>query len=182
MARRAERSIRLATLGVFTEGLRRRNSGGVVNAILAFAATYFPDVVEHRYDVTFRPWQRVYTAIVMLAHAVGMLGPYDDTWWWDHVTHTLSATLLGGFVHAAADRRGDDPRPRVLAVIVGAGVLWEIMEYAVHAVTDRLGLDPVLIPYSARDTVLDLCFNLLGALFVLAFGDRLLRNFTRHSD
>ncbi|WP_227354657.1 hypothetical protein [Haladaptatus salinisoli] len=181
-ARKAERGIKLATLGVFVEGLRRRHPGGIVNAVLALAATFLPDVVERKYDVSFRPWQRVYAGTAMLAHAVGMLGPYDETWWWDHVTHTLSATLLGGFVHAAADRRGDDPRPRVLAAIVGVGVLWELTEYAVHAVTDRLGIDPVLIPYSARDTVLDLCFNLLGALLVLAFGDRLLRNFTRRGD
>ena len=40
----------------------------------------------------------------------------------------------------------------------------------------------MLIPYSKNDTLLDLCFDLLGALLVIAFGDRLLRNFTRRTD
>ncbi|NEU56360.1 hypothetical protein [Halorussus sp. MSC15.2] len=177
VARTLERAVRWGIAAVFGEGFRRRNPGAVANAVGALAATFLPDVIERRYDVAFRPWQRVYTAVAMLAHAVGMLGPYDDTWWWDHVTHTLSATLLGGVVHAAARRRGRDPRPRVLAVIVCAGVVWELLEYVVHAVSRRLGIEPLLVQYSTTDTFLDVVFDLLGALLVLAFGDRLLRNF-----
>ncbi|MFC6826903.1 hypothetical protein [Halopelagius fulvigenes] len=178
----AERGIKGATLAVFVEGLRQRDPDAVVNAVLMFAATYLPSVAERLFDVEFRPWQRVYTEISMLAHAVGILGPYDDTWWWDHVTHVLSATLLGGFVHVAADHLGRNPRRDVLASIVGGGLLWEIMEYAVHRLSDRLGIEPVLVYYGRRDTVEDLLFDLLGALFVLLFGDRLLRNFTRDAD
>ncbi len=173
-----EGCIRCAILAVLGLGVRQRSPGAVVNAVVAFAASYAPDLVERRYGVEFRPWQRFYTGITVLAHAAGMLGPYDDTGWWDHVTHTASAALLGGVAHATADRRDRDPRPRVVAIIVGGGVLWEAIEYVVHAVCDRLGLEPVLIPYSARDTVLDLVFDLVGALLVLLFGDRLLRNFT----
>lgn len=179
--RTAERGIRCGILTVFVVDVRRRNPGAVVNAVLALAVASFPAIIERRYDIEFRPWQRAYTTTAMLAHAVGMLGLYDDRdwwWWWDHLTHTLSATLLGGFVHGVARRRGRDPHPRVLAVIVGGGVLWELMEYAVHALTDRLGIQPVLIPYSTRDTLDNLAFNLLGALLVRLFGDRLLRNFT----
>ena len=176
--RAIHRGLRNAILAVFALGLRRRNPGAVANAVVSFAATYVPDAVERQYAVEFRPWQRAYVGAAMLTHAVGMLGPYDDTWWWDHVTHTHSATLLGGFVFAVARRRGSDPRPRVLAAVVSLGLLWELVEYAVHAVTERLGVEPVLIPYSARDTALDLVFNLLGASLVLAFGDRLLGNFT----
>ena len=178
----AQRGIRSAIVGVCVLGVRRNNSGAIVNGVIALIASFLPDVVERRYDVGFRGWQRAYAEIAMLAHAAGMLGLYEDTWWWDHLTHTLSATLLGGFVHATAKRRGHASRPRVLAAIVGGGILWELLEYAVHALTDRLGLDPVLIPYSARDTVVDLLFNLFGALLVILFGDRLLQNFTSHSD
>ena len=178
----AQRGLRGAIIAVITAGVRRRNLGAVVNGMLALVAAYLPRMIERRRDVEFRPWQRVYTGAAMFLHAAGMLGLYDDTWWWDHLTHTLSATLLGGFVHIAAHDRGRDPRPRVLAAIVGGGVLWEFMEYAVHALTDHLGLQPVLIPYSARDTLLDLVFDLVGALLVLAFGDRALRNFTRDAD
>jgi hypothetical protein len=172
VGRVVERAIRVGIAAVFGEGVRRRNPGAVVNAVFALAATCVPNVVERRWNVEFRAWQRTYAGVALLAHAVGMLGPYDDTWWWDHLTHTLSATLLGGVVHAAANRRGRDPEPRVLA-----GSVWELLEYAVHAASRRLGIDPVLVHYSATDTLLDLAFNALGALLVLAFGDRLLGNF-----
>lgn len=177
-----ERGVRYALLGVFVVGLRRRSPGAVVNAALSLAATYLPRIVERRYEVAFRPWQRAYAEAAMLTHAVGMLGPYENTRWWDHLTHTHSATLLAGLVHAAARRRGRDPRPRVVAVVVSVGLLWELMEHAIHAVAGRLGLEPLLIPYGRTDTVLDLVFDLLGALLVLAFGDVLLRNFIGRPD
>ena len=182
VARAAVRAIRCAILGVFVEGVRRRDPGAIVNAVLTLLATYLPGVIELQSNVEFRPWQRVYTAIAMLAHAVGMLGPYDDTWWWDHVTHTLSATLLGGIVHAVSRRRGRDSEPRVLAAIVGLGTFWELLEYVIHAISRRLGIEPVLVHYNNRETVLDLLFNLVGALIVIAFGDRLLRNFIQRVD
>lgn len=178
----AQRGVRTTILGACALGLRRGNSGAVVNGVVALATSFLPDVIERRFGVEFRGWQRVYAESAMLAHTAGMLGLYEGTWWWDHLTHTLSATLLGGTVHAAARRSDRDPQPWTLGVIVGGGVLWEILEYAVHGITDRLGLDPVLIPYSARDTAVDLLFNLLGALLVIAFGDRFLRNFVPDAD
>jgi hypothetical protein len=106
-----------------------------------------------------------------------MLGPYDDVWWWDHLTHAYSATLLGGIVHVAARRRGSDPRPRVLAAVTVAGVLWELLEYVIHSVSRRLGLEPLLVSYGQYDVVFDIVFDLVGALLTLVFGDALLGNF-----
>ncbi|MDL5360527.1 hypothetical protein [Halalkalicoccus sp. NIPERK01] len=182
IARRIRHGIRGAIVAVVMAGLRRRNAGAVVNGVITLAAAFLPRVVERRFDVEFRPWQRVYVEVAMLAHAVGMLGPYDDTWWWDHLTHAHSATLLGGAIHVLARRRGRDPEPRVLVATVGGGVLWELLEYGVHAVANRLGTEPVLVPYGVHDTLLDLLFDLVGALVVLGFGDRLLRNFTREAE
>lgn len=182
MIQTAQRGIKEAIIVVIMAGVRRRNPGAVVNGVLAFAAAFLPRIVERRYNVTFRPWQRMYTKTAMLTHAAGMLGFYDDTWWWDHLTHVLSATILGGFVHVAACRRGRDPNSRVVAAIVGGGVFWELLEYTIHGITERLGLQPVLIPYSTRDTLIDLVFNLVGALLVLVFGNRFLRNFTPDID
>lgn len=181
-AREAECGIRYAIVGVFVAGFQRRNPGAVVSAVVALAATRLPGLVERQYDVEFRPWQRLYAETAMLTHAVGMLGPYDDVWWWDRLAHTHSSTLLGGIIHAAARRRGRDPTPRVLVGVVGSGLLWEFLEYAVHSVSRRVGLDPLLVAYGPDDTFFDLVYNLLGALLVVAFGDRLLRNFDRRDD
>jgi uncharacterized protein (DUF486 family) len=174
----AERGLRYGILVVFVIGIRRRDPGAVVNAVVALVATYLPGIVEGVYDIEFRPWQRVYVDTVMLLHAVGMLGPYDDRWWWDHLTHTLSSTILGSVTFAVARRCDHNPRPRVVAVVVCVGLLWELVEYAIHVTANRLGFEPLLVSYGKTDTLLDLVFNLVGALLVLLFGDRYLRNFT----
>lgn len=178
----AEQWIRYAIVAVFVAGVRRRNPGAVANAAVSLAVSYLPGTIERRYGVEFRPWQRVYAVTAMFTHSLGMLGPYDDMWWWDHLTHAHTATLLGGLVHAGARRRGFDPRPRVIAAVVVCGTLWELVEYAIHAVARRLGVEPILVSYGRRDTALDLLFNLVGALLVLVLGDPLLRNFTRGDD
>lgn len=181
--RTTERAIRLGIVAVFVVGVRRRDPGAVVNALLALAGSYLPDAVERRYAVAFRPWQRVYTEAVMLTHSVGMLGPYDDVWWWDHVTHAHAATVVGSVVHAAARRTGrDDPRTHVVASVIGAGAVWEAVEYATHGLSRRVGLDPLLVQYGRSDTTLDMVFNLIGALVVVVFADGLLENFVEHAD
>ncbi|WP_313692157.1 hypothetical protein [Halorarum halobium] len=171
-----DRTIRGGILLVFLLGVRRGNPNTAINAVGSLAGSYLPALVEGECGVELRPWQRAYVETAMLTHAVGMAGPYDDVWWWDHLTHTHSATVLGGIVHAVASRRGREPGPRVLAVVFVGGLVWELAEYAIHLVADRLGLEPLLVFYGRRDTLLDVCFNLLGALLVIAFGDRLLGN------
>jgi hypothetical protein len=178
----AERGIRYALVAVLIIAFRQRNLGAVVNAVVAIAGTYLPSIVEDQYNVEFMPWQRAYTGIAMLTHAIGMLGPYEDTWWWDHLTHTHSATLLGGIVHAASRRRRQDPRTRVLTIVGCVGILWELMEYSIHAVANRVGLEPILVSYGNKDTLLDLCFDVFGALVVLVLGDRMLQNFIPRHD
>lgn len=170
----AERGLRYALVTVFIVGVRQRNPGAVVNAVLAAIGTYASDVVERRYDIKLQAWHHLYIDTAMVTHAVGMLGPYDEVRWWDHLTHTHSATILGGAVFAISRRRGRDPRPRVIAVVACVGVLWEIAEYAIHASADRLGVEPILVTYGRTDTALDLLFDLVGALLVLALGDRVL--------
>lgn len=172
----AESGIRYTLVAVFVVGVRQRNPGAVVNAVFAVLGTYVTDVFELFFDVDFRPWQRLYVDFAMLIHAEGMLGPYDDVWWWDHLTHTLSASIIGGFVFAAARRRDRNPRPLVLGSVVVLGIFWELIEYVIHAIARRFGLEPILVIYSKRDTVLDLVYNLVGAFLVMLFGDRLLGN------
>lgn len=163
------------------EGVRRGNPGAVANGIVAFATSLVRSGLERYEGAEFRPWQRVYVETALLAHAYGMLGRYEDTWWWDHLTHTLSSTLLAGLTYVVSDRRNRDPRRDVLVAIAGGGVLWEALEYAIHGISARLGVEPLLVPYSVRDTALDLAFNFLGGALVVAFGDRLLDNFSREN-
>ena len=170
------RAVRFGIGLVFVAGVRRGNPGAVVNAVVAYVGTYLPSVAERRWDVEFRPWQRLYAATAMVTHAAGMLGPYDDVWWWDHLTHVHSASLLGGLAHVVAHRRGCDPHAAVLRTVVTGGLLWEALEYAIHLYARRRGFEPLLVTYGKVDTALDLCFNVVGAILVIAFGDRVLEN------
>jgi len=179
---RVETGLRLAIIAVLTEGLRRRDPAAVVNAVASLIGTQLPSAFERRTDVVIRPWHRGYVSGAMVAHAVGMLGPYDDVWWWDHLTHTLTATILGEAVHVIARERGSDPRPRVLGAVIGLGILWEVLEYVVHAGSRRVGLDPVLVRYSTTDTAFDLVFNLVGAGLVVLFGDRVFEHLSPEVD
>ncbi|WP_129116745.1 hypothetical protein [Halegenticoccus tardaugens] len=178
----AENGLRTGIAAVFVEGVRRRNPGAIVNAIVALGATYLPAIVERRCTVEFRSWQRIYVETAMLTHTIGMLGPYDDVWWWDHLTHVHSATLIGGLIHVISRRLDVDPRPRVLVGVATMGVLWEVVEYIAHVVSRQVNLEPVLVSYGKIDTLLDLVFNIVGAVLVLAFGDTLLGNLIRHSN
>jgi hypothetical protein len=182
VAREAERGVRYGILAVLLVGVRRRDLAAVANAAVSLLATYVPGLLERHYDVEFRPWQRLYTLLAMLTHSVGMLGPYDDVWWWDHLTHTHSATIVGGAIHVAARRRDRSPQPRILGLVVGAGVVWELMEYVVHTVAGWLDLEPLLVSYGREDTLFDLLFDLVGALLVVVFGDRLLGNLVAVDD
>ncbi|MFC7166104.1 hypothetical protein [Halospeciosus flavus] len=178
--RNVERGIRLGILGAFVHGIRRRNPAIIVNAVLSYGASFLPGVVERMVGIQFRPWQRIYVEIAMLTHAVGMCGPYDEVWWWDHLTHTHSATLLGGLVHVIARRRNQAPTPRVLAAVMVVSLGWEVLEFLIHVVARRLGFEPILVVYGPRDTLLDLVFDLVGALLVLLFGDWFLANFVKN--
>lgn len=62
----------------------------------------------------------------------------------------------------------------MLLAVGGGGALWEGVEYAIHAAAARLSVSPLLVSYGRRDTAADLAFDAVGALLVLAFGDRLL--------
>ncbi|WP_232833826.1 hypothetical protein [Saliphagus sp. LR7] len=169
-------------------GIRRRDPSVVVNALLSLAFASLPAHVERWTDVSFRPWQRGWLSLAGLVHTLGMLGPYDHVWWWDDVAHTLS----GGVVAGAADvlyrsdadgRYTDCTRPAFIAgVTLGFGVVWEGLEYLVHALGDRIGVEPMLVTYGWRDTLGDLVFDLLGAALVVRFGRVALSNLVGDGD
>jgi|GEM_PF-649863 hypothetical protein len=172
-----------AGIGVsFLAGVRRRDPSVVVNGVLSFAFTALPRVIESGYDVRFQPWHRLWVSAAALVHVLGMLGPYDRVWWWDHLAHTLSGVVVAGATDvvlrartADADPASEQPRSRaavVAGVTLAFGVLWEALEYGIHAVAGRLGFEPLLVHYGRRDALGDLFFDLVGAGLVVRFGRR----------
>lgn len=118
------------------------------------------------------------TSAVFL-HAVGTLGPYSSVWWWDHVTHTLSAAVVAGAGYStvrALDIHSDEVEipPRltfvfVLIFVVAFGVTWEVLEFGVEKVGEATG-QTLLTQYSLEDTMKDLIFDIVGGVIVGIWG------------
>ncbi len=169
-------------------GLRRRDPSVVANAIVSLVAAFMPAIAEAvlwttlEVDVTFDTVLSLWVAAAGFLHMLGMLGWYDTVWWWDHVTHTVSAALVAAVVyagvvtvesHTAGFRlsRGGLIGVTFLFTMAG-GVFWELLEVVARDVSRRFGVEPVLKHYGKYDTPLDLVFDGVGALVVAAFDVR----------
>lgn len=164
-------------------GIHRRDSSVIINGLLALLFALLPRSVKRRTDVRVRLWQQGWFSMAGLVHTLGMLGPYDEIWWWDQLAHTLSGAVVAGAVDVVyrSDGKSDlqaCSRPAFVAGITFAfGVVWEFFEYLVHTVGDRIGVDPLLVQYGRVDGVGDLFFDLFGAALVIQFGQNSLSNF-----
>lgn len=174
------RWMQVALAGVVLVGLHARNPSVVLNGVVALGVTFLPAVLERDYRIPLPAWLTLWLTTAVLLHAVGLLGPYRDVWWWDHVTHTLSAALVAGAgyatVHALDVHSEALYLPSrflagfVLLFTLALGVGWEVLEFAARAVAEAYGYGPVLVQYGLEDTIVDLLFDLLGALVVAVFG------------
>jgi hypothetical protein len=165
---------------ILVVGLWERSIAVVVNAVLALAITFLPALLRRDWDVHLDTGLTLWLTLAVLLHTVGMLGFYVTVVWWDHVTHTLSATVVASVGYATA-RAVDEYTdaiylpPRFLFVYIllftmAFGVLWEVLEYSARFVTDFVGVEAVLIQFSVEDTIVDLMFDFVGAVLVALFG------------
>ena len=178
--RQASRLMQVAIGVVLLSGLATRNLAVVVNGAVALAVTFVPALLERDYRITLGPALTAFITGALLLHTLGMLGIYGTVWWWDHVTHTLSAGLVAGAGYAtvrAFDEHSDAVHfpPQFLFVFIllmtlAFGVLWELLEFLARELAELTGAGPVLVIYGLEDTVVDLVFDLVGALLVGLFG------------
>jgi hypothetical protein len=177
----------LAALGgTVVVSARRWNLAALVNALASFllAAASVPVAAalggsSGALAVELPLW----VTVAGLLHAVGMLGPYDTVWWWDHLTHTVSAALAASLVYAAVLVAGDASAVGSLVPVGGAaltvgyvlllGIWWELVELVARALGERFDVDPVLVVYGWRDTAYDIVFDVAGAALVVGADVRL---------
>ncbi|SER36328.1 hypothetical protein [Natrinema salaciae] len=170
-----------ATIGaILVVGVVTLTLSVIVNAAIALGVTFVPAVLRRDYRLSLDPWMTLWITGALFLHTVGMLGLYRDVWWYDHMTHTLSATIVAGvgYVTARAVDEWSDAiylPPRFMSVYVllftlGFGVFWEVTEFVARIGADLLGLEAVLIQYGLEDTLLDLLFDAVGAVIVAMFG------------
>ena len=159
--------------------MRRENEAAVVNTGASLAVTLTPVSLEVLLGppVSFTPLLTYWIGGAGVLHCLGMLGPYETVPGWDHITHTVSAALAtallyAGFLSALGFTR-TEAAAATLLVLLGLGVLWEAAELLMRELGERFGVEPVLIHYGWRDTALDLVFDVVGAVLVLAVDLRL---------
>ncbi|WP_439026896.1 hypothetical protein [Haloarchaeobius sp. DT45] len=137
---------------------------------------FHPFVVRRALGVELEPFHVVWVSVALFLHPLGgTLGLYDSVWWWDHLTHVTSATLVAGPTYLLARAyylSGETPLvpgwtvpAAVLTTTLALGLVWEGIEL-VH---------PWLVVYSDEDTTMDTVFNTLGAIGTLAAAPRVLR-------
>lgn len=168
---------------VLLEALRRRDIAAAVNALVSFAGALLPVLAEFvlrsvfAQSVSFGLELPLWIAAAGCLHSFGMLGPYDSVWWWDNLTHTVSAALAAALIYAglivivrhSSILSLSSGSIVVLTVLFtfAVGVFWELIELVAREAGKRYDIEPVLVHYGWRDTAIDLVFDLIGALLVI---------------
>ena len=163
-------AMQLVLAGLLFIGLDRGSAGIVINAAIALAVTYIPAVLERDYHIPMDAGLTLWITSAVFLHALGTTGVpggggnlYRNVWWWDHLTHTLSSSIVAAAGYATArafDQHSDAVRlpPRfmfvfILTFVVAFGVFWEVIEFALGSLGFLAAIGPVL-PASAEATVL----------------------------
>ncbi|MEF8842381.1 MAG: hypothetical protein V5A62_12275 [Haloarculaceae archaeon] len=175
-------------VGMFFVGLERGHTGILVNTAVALGVTQLVPVLRRDFGIPMDPALTLWITAAVFLHALGTVGIpgtgigsfYRQVWWWDHMTHALSASVVAAAGYATAravDLHSKDVSlpPRfmfafILLLTVAFGVFWEVIEFAIAEAAAVVGGAPVLTQYGLRDTLLDLVFNTVGAVVVATWG------------
>ncbi|UWG48002.1 putative membrane protein [Halanaeroarchaeum sp. HSR-CO] len=152
----------------------------ISNGGIGLAITFIPAILERNYEFPLDPWLGLWITTAVFLHTLGSAGLYGRLFWWDNLTHAMSATVVAGAgytVARAVDLHSDDifvPRRfffvYIFVVVLSFGVIWELFEFALDLIALSTGVTMPLAQHGLDDTVRDLMFNSVGALVVAVFG------------
>ena len=174
-------------VGILFVGIYEGDTGVIVNTGVALAVTQLVPLLERDYGIPMDPALTLWITGAVFLHAVGVVGfpgspanLYQDLWWYDHVTHALSASVVAAAGYATAraiDLHTEEVRlPSrfmfvfILLVTLAFGVFWEVIEFTIGEVAALTGSDAVLTQYGLGDSMLDLVFDTVGAVVVAVWG------------
>ncbi|MFB6207445.1 MAG: hypothetical protein ABEJ05_13070 [Haloglomus sp.] len=179
--------MQLVLVGILLVGIWDRDTGIVVNTAVALGVTQLVPILERDYGIPMDPALTLWITGAVFLHAVGVVGYpgspqnlYSGVWWYDHVTHTLSASVVAAAGYATA-RAVDLHSPKVrlpprfmfafiLLLTLAFGVFWEVIEFTISEVAALTGSGAVLTQYGLDDSMLDLVFDTIGAIAVAVWG------------
>ncbi|WP_123539130.1 hypothetical protein [Halosimplex salinum] len=167
----------LVAYAVFVE----RSVGLVINTSLPLAIALIPVYVHRRYDFRFNPVLTLFVVVAAAFHSVGALGLYRSIGAFDQIAHGVAGALMAGIgyallqvVESEYDSVVIPPRLRFAFVVIFAvavGVAWEGVEFSLELAATTLGSeDALLSQYGLADVVLDLQYDLFGAVIVALWG------------
>ena len=180
-------AMEVGLMTMFGLGLVRTNTGILVNTGIALLVTQLPSVLERDLGIPMDAGLTLWITSAVFLHAFGTVGvpwspltPYQSVWWYDHLTHGLSASVVAAVGYStvrALDVHTDDvsypPEFTVVFVflfVLAFGVLWEVIEFSVAGLAAVVGSGNVLTQYGLEDTMLDLIFDTVGAAVVAIWG------------
>ncbi len=190
----AARLMEYVLVGLVFIGFERGTFGIVVNAGVALLIVQLPPILERDHEIPMDPALTLWITAAAFFHALGTVGVpgqqasfYRSLWWWDHFTHALSASVVAAVGYAtvrAVDRHSDGVSLSarfvfvfILVFVVAFGVLWEVLEFALGLLGDVTG-GTVLTQYGLEDTMVDLLFNMGGAVVAAVWGTAYLTDVT----
>lgn len=172
--------MQVVLVGVFVYGIWTRQLPVLSNAAIALAITFIPPVLERDYEISIEIGLALWVTTAVFLHALGTAGLYDAIAPWDHLTHTLSATVVAATGYAAlraidlhTDRISLPPWATfafTLVTVMAMGVIWEMLEFVIDQGALVFGLDPILAQHGIDDTAMDMIFNMIGAILVSIWG------------
>jgi hypothetical protein len=185
--RQLTRVMEASLVGMFALGFVEGSTTVAINSLLALAMTRLPGILERDYGIPMDAGLTLWITSTVFLHAFGSIGlpwtplsPYQSLWWYDHLTHALSASVVAAVGYAAARaldvHSADVSFPSefmvvfLLLIVLAAGVLWEVIEFAASTLSTLVIAEPVLTQYGLEDTMLDLIFNTAGAAIVAVGG------------
>ena len=185
--RRLVRGLQCLLGGLAVYGVVTLQLGMAANAGAALAVTLLPALLRREYGYTMDAGLVLLITVAVGLHVVGALGPYRWVSWYDEITHTVSAVLIAGIGYAtlrAFERHSAAVEIPVavrgvfiLVFVLAAGVVWEVLEFGIAALSRGLGVGSPLVVYGIEDIVTDMIFNTVGALLVAVWGSGYFEDF-----
>jgi len=190
------RGMQIVLVGLLFIGLERGNPSLMVNCGVSLLVIQLPAVLERDFDLPMDPRLTLWLTAAAFFHAVGVVGIpgagwsfYTEIWWWDHFTHSLSASVVAAAGYStvrAVDLHSEEvyipPQYTgilILIFVLAFGVLWELLEFAIAVAGDTLGTATILTQYGVEDTLKDLTFNSMGGVIVAVWGWIYLTDFSQ---
>ena len=173
------RAMQAGMLAVAVAGVATGNDTWVPAAVISLIVTMIPAALRRDLNLVLPPELNFWIVLALFLHVVGGFSNfYNDVPGWDHLTHMMSASLIGGigfvlvviidkYVHSIF------LPPRFLALFIAiltmaVGVFWEIMEFANDSLLHTH------LQYGLDDTMRDLFFDGVAGFLVAFIGARYL--------